>query len=228
MLRLLGRLLLVGAVLGGLVGGALLVVLPTTSEAPAPLSVEGIDGSQPVVVVVRGWLWDPASRDQDGPLEWFPAQVNEGLGDRIGLSASFVQFDWSRVPTELVAAAADFRAWATAISEAGLDSGRCVSFVGHSAGAAMVYDAAATGTRMGYMGTLGLPTAGSRKPEGVDVWANFYTTSHIDDVAGRLWGPSMGADVNIDLHRTHKEFWGDERVVAESVDAIVSVWNSCP
>lgn len=149
------------------------------------------------------------------------------LFDAYGIQADFRAYDWSRVPKDVLSATGDFTHFANALSAKAEQMGRCVAFVGHSAGAAIVYKAAAEGVRMGYMGTLGLPTFGRGKPRAVGIWGNFYTSTHVDDVAGFLWGSRMGADVNVNLRSAHKDFWEAEAVWNHTAAGIAATWRSC-
>lgn len=191
-------------------------------------SLPEIDTERPVTVVVRGWLWDPSSRMSLAPLEHFPERVNEILDRRYGLGTQIVQYDWTRLPKDVFAAGDSFTAYAHAVSERVHAGGRCANFVGHSAGAALVYQAAARGVRMGYMGTLGLPTFGRGRPGTVTMWANFYTTTHPDDIAGKLWDANVAADVSIDLKEKHRDFWGADEVTEITADGIAYSWQTCP
>jgi hypothetical protein len=177
-------------------------------------------------VIVRGWLWDPQSRRNPTPLTYFPERVNESLRARYGLETTLYQYRWSRIPKDLPAATRDFVAFAGALSERAARQGRCVNFIGHSAGAAIVYAAAAEGVRMGYMGTLGLPTVGSARPPSITRWTNFYTTDS-KDLAGVLWGREMGADRNVRAGAPHKELWSSPQVIDGSADGIAVAWTSC-
>lgn len=188
-------------------------------RAPA-VELPRFETGRPVAVLVRGWLWDSSSRREARPLEMFPQRLESLLADQYGMSVQIVQFEWSRVPTLIVGESKKFTAYAKAFSEAVTQSGGCINFIGHSAGAAMVYNAAAHHVAMGFMGTLGLPTIGAGKPESVERWANFYTSAHKDDIAGRWWGPNMRADVNIDLRMPHRDFWESPEVAGVSADAI--------
>ncbi|HEY8200820.1 MAG TPA: hypothetical protein VII47_05670 [Actinomycetota bacterium] len=177
-------------------------------------------------MIVRGWLWDPQSRRNPTPLTYFPERVNESLRARYGLETTLYQYRWSRIPKDLLAATRDFVAFAGALSERAARQGRCVNFIGHSAGAAIVYAAAAEGVRMGYMGTLGLPTVGSARPPSITRWTNFYTTDS-KDLAGVLWGREMGADRNVRAGAPHKELWSSPQVIDGSADGIAVAWTSC-
>jgi hypothetical protein len=157
---------------------------------------------------------------------YFPEQLNAALMGRLGLESSVIQYRWSRLPKDLPAATRDFAAFAQALAEKAARSGRCVNFVGHSAGAVIVYSAATRGVRMGYLGTLGLPTVGSAKPGSVTQWTNFYTVdSH--DLAGMLWGKGMAADSNVDAGAPHKDLWSSRAVIDRSADGIAGAWAGC-
>jgi hypothetical protein len=210
------------------------VALASWSIGPGPFvislandDVPGIDPSRPLTVVVRGWLWDPTSRRVTAPLQVFPQQVNEILQREHGLTTRIVQYDWSRLPKDIFSASDDFTSYARKLSEVAAVYGQCVNFVGHSVGAAVVYGAAVQGVRMGYMGTLGLPTFGTSKPPSVAVWGNFYTTTHERDLAGMLWASQMAADVNVDLQMPHRDFWGAKEVAETTADGIAGSWNRC-
>lgn len=212
--------------------GSLLILVAFSTEpggaVGAAAAPDALEFDRPVVIVVRGWLWDPASRRESRPLVWFPSQVNRLMEEEHETKVTFLQYPWSRIPTDIGEASAAFSEYAQEVSHRARREGRCINFMGHSAGAAMVYRAAAEGVPMGYMGTLGLPTRGAEKPGAVTYWANFYTTSHIEDVAGLLWGASAAADVNIDLRTQHKDLWARTQVVEETVQGIMGAWDSCP
>lgn len=197
-----------------------------TSAFERPSEVT-FDPARPLTVVVRGWLWDPTSRRVTAPLQVFPQQVNETLQRDYGLTTQIVQYDWSRLPKDIFSANDDFTSYARRLSEMAAVYGQCVNFVGHSVGAAVVYGAAVQGVRIGYMGTLGLPTFGTSKPPSVAVWGNFYTTTHERDLAGMLWASQMAADVNVDLQMPHRDFWGAKEVAETTADGIARSWNRC-
>jgi hypothetical protein len=212
--------------------GSLVILAAFSSEPGGPVGAasppDALEFDRPVVIVVRGWLWDPGSRRESGPLVWFPSQVNRIMEEEYETEVAFLQYPWSRIPTDIGEASASFSEYAGEVARQAGEEGRCINFMGHSAGAAMVYRAAAEGVPMGYMGTLGLPTRGAEKPGEVTYWANFYTTSHIEDVAGLLWGGSAAADVNVDLRTQHKDLWARMPVVEETVEGIATAWESCP
>lgn len=207
----------------------------SASEAPRPkpasveagdLDLPAIDASRPVTVIVRGWLWDPQSRLDPPPLTYFPKKLKERLESHHGLQTTIYQYRWSRIPKDLPVAIRDFVAFADALGRRAAAQGQCVNFIGHSAGAAIVYAAAAEGTHMGFLGTLGLPTAGSVRPPSVSRWTNFYTTD-TKDLAGVLWGRGMGADRNVHAGAPHKELWSSSQVIDESADGIAAAWATC-
>lgn len=220
---------------GGFVLATLLLAGPMAPAAPPreetqsiiPIQAPAFDHARPTIVLVRGWLWDPSSRRLTAPLEQFPERVNEILQREHGLTADFVKYQWTRVPKDVFRASVEFTNFARGFSESARSSGRCLGFVGHSAGAAMVYRSAANGVRMGYMGTLGLPTFGSGKPKSVVLWGNFYTDAHLDDVAGWAWARQMGADLNVNLGRSHREFWAAPEVARVTADAVARTWDRC-
>lgn len=215
--------LLVATVLGVFLGAVVLFgALSPDLTAPKPAS---IPSDRPTLVLVRGWLWDPSSRSSSGQLEMFPGTVESILSSDYGLEPEFLTYEWSRIPKDVFKASRQFGDFAANLSQS-VDS-ECLGFIGHSAGAAIVYRAAASGVPMGFMGTLGLPTFGSAKPAGVGVWANFYTDTHVDDIAGWGWGEQMAADVNINLKMPHREFWGAPEVAQVTADSIAKVWQSC-
>jgi hypothetical protein len=160
------------------------------------------------------------------PLSYFPDEVNGDLRRRYGLETQLYQYEWSRLPKDLPAASMDFAVWARALDERAAASGHCVNFVGHSAGAAIVYSAAAQGVRMGFMGTVGLPTMGRSKPGSVTQWTNFYTFD-THDPAGILWGKGMAADRNVQVSTRHKEMWSSKAVSEGAVDGIATAWTNC-
>ncbi|MGH2703554.1 MAG: hypothetical protein ACRDJ4_00215 [Actinomycetota bacterium] len=216
--------------LAGLAALALLVVRPG-ADSPQVLPPSGVplsfDLNRPVTILVRGWLWDPKSRLSSGRLEVFPSRVNDILQARYGMTTQVYEWRWSRNPSELPAAGRAFTARARGVAAEVAPSGHCANFVGHSAGAAIVFKGGADGVPMGYMGTLGLPTAGRSKPASVMTWANFYTSSHLDDIAGWGWGKGMGADLNIDLSVPHNRLWDTEQTAAISAEEIVRSWRDC-
>ncbi|MBW3589669.1 MAG: hypothetical protein KY429_09650 [Actinobacteria bacterium] len=200
---------------------------PSQSEPRFSVAAPEFDPRIPLTVVVRGWLWDPDSRKGTPDLVVFPSQLNGHLESRHSLSTEIVQWDWSRLPADVFAARKELGLYARSAGERAAEVGRCVNFVGHSAGAALVFSVAADGNRMGYMGTLGLPTLGRGKPSSVTRWANFYTTSHSEDVAGRAWAARMGADVNVDLQMPHRDFWESDEAARITADGIAAAWTEC-
>lgn len=197
-----------------------------SNQAERPnASVASIDPGRPVLVVVRGWLWDPSSRRNSPDLTQFPSKLRSRLLETAGVEPQVIQYQWSRIPKDLPAESNNFTAWAHALTRS-LPSG-CVSFMGHSAGAAMIFRAAADGVSMGYMGTLGLPTVGAGKPRSVTTWANFYTDTHIDDIAGALWAKNMRADINHNLEMRHSEFWESDPAIEITAQGIYEVWANC-
>lgn len=230
--RLLAGLVLL-AVLSALgPGGALLFVGSSgrAADRMVPVGDEAVsfDSSRPLTVVVRGWLWDPESRARPAPFGFgsFASGANEVLRADHGIHGRFVDYRWSRIPVDLPGANEEFLAYARSVAKRAERAGRCVNFIGHSAGAAMVYNAAARGVRMGYMGTLGLPT-GVAKPSSVTEWANFYTTTHERDLPGLLWAGGMRADINFDLAMPHRDFWSSGTVVRTTADGIARSWQHC-
>ena len=213
-------------------GGSSLVARPGSASEPEPAPLPAgpplpeVDASRPLTVVVRGWLWDPASRVDPPGLVYFPDELNRALAGRLGVGTALVQYRWSRLPKYLPSATRALTAYARALSDKAAAQGRCVNFIGHSAGAVIVYAAATQGVRMGYMGTLGLPTAGSMKPASVTQWTNFYTVDR-KDLAGVLWGSGMAADRNVNTGAPHKELWSSSAVIAGSADGIAAAWNGC-
>jgi hypothetical protein len=205
----------------------------TASESqprPIPAAASPVppdfDSARPLTVVVRGWLWDPESRVDPPALSYFPDELNVALRERYGVETQLYQYKWSRLPKDLPAASRDFAVWARALAERAAASGRCVNFVGHSAGAVIVYSAAARGVPMGFMGTLGLPTMGRFKPGSVTQWTNFYTVD-THDPAGTLWGKGMAADRNIQASAPHKEMWSSRAVIEGAADGIATAWTNC-
>jgi hypothetical protein len=195
----------------------------TAADVPVP----DVSAERPLLIVVRGWLVDPASRATTDPLYLFPTGVNRLLEER-GLPAmDFVQYDWSRVPQDLLATAPAFVEFARAVADAAAATGRCVNFVGHSAGAMLVYRAAASGVPMGFMGTIGLPTPTAGRPASVTEWDNFYTTGYVGDLPGWLWGARDGADQNLDLGVAHRDMWKSEDLARAAADGIEKAWSSC-
>ncbi len=202
-------------------------VSPSGTEPRFAVEAPDFDPGIPLTVVVRGWLWDPLSRKGTPDLVVFPSQVNDYLKSRHGLSTQIVQWDWSRLPADVFVARRELGLFAKSAGERAGKIGRCVNFVGHSAGAALTYSVAADGIRMGYMGTLGLPTGGRIKPSSVTQWANFYTTTHSEDLAGRAWAARMGADTNVDLQMPHRDFWESDEVARITADGIAAAWSDC-
>ena len=192
--------------------------MSTTGLAP-------IDPSRPVLVVVRGWLWDPSSRRNSPELTQFPMKLRSRMLETSGVEPQVIQYQWSRIPKDLPMESDNFTDWAQSLTGS-LPRG-CVSFMGHSAGAAMIFRAAAKGVPMGYMGTLGLPTVGAGKPRSVTTWANFYTDTHIDDIAGALWAKNMKADINQNLEMNHSEFWESDPAVEITAQGISRIWDAC-
>lgn len=187
----------------------------------------GLSAERPLAVLVRGWLWEPDSRLHSGPLRAFPSNFGDEIAALVDGGARLVEYRWSRDPRDLARARSDFTADARAISALASSRGRCPSFIGHSAGAAMVYEAAARGVPMGFMGTLGLPVAARSKPPAVWRWANFYTSTHAEDVPGMLWGNSMPADVNLDLAVEHKQMWGSREAARIAAEGVAGAWRGC-
>lgn len=194
---------------------------------PANPPVPDIPTDKPLTILVRGWLWDPSSRRVTSPLVVFPSSVNDILRKEYGLETVYYQFDWTRIPKDVFGATDEFAVFAKRVGERAARAGVCVNFVGHSAGAMMVYRAAADGVQMGYMGTLGLPTFGAAKPPSVTMWVDFYTDSHIDDLAGWMWGSHIGSDLNVDLKIPHRDFWGAPEVQRASAAGIALAWATC-
>lgn len=217
--------------LSGLILGAAVWVTFGGPRSSVPerfaTTAPSFDSDRPLTVVVRGWLWDPSSRKGTPPLVVFPEQVNSHLKADLGLTTQVVQWDWSRVPPHVFAARRELGLYARSAGERAGRAGHCVNFLGHSAGAALVYGAAVDGVQMGYMGTLGLPTSGRGKPGSVMHWANFYTTTHDEDVAGKVWGAGMKADVNVDLRMSHRDFWESEEMARVTADGIARAWQTC-
>ena len=200
---------------------------PNELEPRFAVAAPDFDPGIPLTIVVRGWLWDPESRKGTPELVVFPSQVNDHLQRTHGLSTEIVQWDWSRLPADVFAARKELGLYARSAGERAAEVGRCVNFVGHSAGAALIYSVATDGIRMGYMGTLGLPTLGREKPFSVTRWANFYTTTHSEDLAGRGWAARMGADVNVDLQMSHRDFWESDEAARITADGIAASWSNC-
>jgi len=200
---------------------------PSEPEPRFAVAAPDFDPRIPLTIVVRGWLWDPESRKGTPELVVFPSQLNTHLQSRHDLSTQIVQWDWSRLPAEVFAARKELGLYAQSAGERAGTMGRCVNFVGHSAGAALIYSVAADGIQMGYMGTLGLPTVGRGKPSSVNEWANFYTTTHSEDLAGRAWAARMGADTNVDLQMSHRDFWESDEAARITADGIAAAWANC-
>jgi hypothetical protein len=198
-----------------------------TAGGDAP-QVPSVPADHPLTVLVRGWLWDASSQGRAKvPVRLFQPRVNEILEQQIGKTSDFFDYQWSRLPKDVWPESVRFVKWASALSEQAAEEGRCVNFVGHSAGAAFVYRAAGEGVQMGFLGTLGLPTFGRGRPEHVDNWTNFFTSSHTNDIAGRLWGKQMAADQNVDLRQEHRYFWFAEPVASASAAGIGQAWTDC-
>ncbi|HVF11954.1 MAG TPA: hypothetical protein VNA87_02600 [Actinomycetota bacterium] len=197
-----------------------------SDEAPRIIPIAASpDPDGPVLVVVRGWLWDPSSRRNSPDLTRFPSELKARLLETDGVEPQVIQYPWSRIPKDLPQESNNFTAWAHGLTRS-LPAG-CVSFMGHSAGAAMIFRAAAEGVPMGYMGTLGLPTVGADKPRSVTTWANFYTDTHIDDLAGVFWAKNMRADINHNLRMRHSEFWESDPAIEITARALSEVWADC-
>lgn len=226
---LLASILLLGVLTAVLLGAGLMLVLGTglAGSQPPPPAFPDIPSDRPLTILVRGWLWDPSSRRVTAPLVEFPRAVNDILQQEHGIATAYHQFDWTRVPRDIFGATDRFTDYARKVTEAARRKGTCVNFVGHSGGAMMIYWAAAEGVPMGYMGTLGLPTVGARKPSSVAVWTNFYTDNHIDDIAGWMWGRHIGSDANFNLKIPHRDFWGAEEVHRASAGGIARAWAVC-
>jgi hypothetical protein len=193
---------------------------------PAGVALPSADPAKPLTVVVRGWLWDPESRKNPPELTYFPAQLNKTLRKRYGLETTVYQYRWSRIPRDLPTASRDFTEFAKAVAARAAESGQCVNFIGHSAGALMVYSAADRGVPMGYMGTVGLPNVGSSKPVSVAHWINYFTKDP-HDLPGILWGSSTAADRNVEAILLHKEMWKARAVIQGSADGIAQAWGTC-
>lgn len=182
-----------------------------------------------MTVLVRGWLMDGSSLGEAAePNQLFQPTVKEVLQSQYGVTGDFYDYGWSRLPKDVLAESVRFSRWAADLSDRAAGQGRCVNFVGHSAGAAFVYRAASQGTQMGFLGTLGLPTFGRGRPENVSRWTNFFTSSHPDDIAGKLWANGMDADINIDLKQEHRDFWFAREVGEVSAQGIGQAWSICP
>lgn len=213
-----------------LLTGVLLTTIFGTGLAgaqPAIPPVPEVGVERPLTIIVRGWLWDPSSRRKSNPLVEFPTRVNAALDQRHGLQTDYLQFDWTRIPKDVFGATDGFVRWARMVAGRAAMSRVCVNFVGHSGGAMMIYWAAAEGVQMGHMSTLGLPTLGAEKPPTVDSWANFYTDTHLDDIAGWMWGRNIGSDENVNLKMPHRDFWGAPAVHRASADGIAHAWREC-
>lgn len=197
-----------------------------SSSSPSPPRSTDFDPERPILILVRGWLWDPLSRKEVPPLE-FASQMNEFLQQEQVTGTVIVEWRWSRVPADIFDADREFTSFARAANAEAARSGHCVNYLGHSAGAALVYSAASHGVRMGYMGTLGLPTRGSARPGSVMQWENFYTSTQSNDIEGRFWASDMAADHNIDLKMPHRNFWESSEVARITAVGIARSWNEC-
>lgn len=208
---------------------ALVAVLRgTTSHARAAPSIPAVPKDRPTTVLVKGWLWDASTRGSSwAPIRDFQPRVNEILQAEHGYSTSLIEYQWSRLPRDVVREGDRFTQWAARLSEQAGGS-ECINFVGHSAGAAFVYKAATQGVPMGFMGTLGLPTFGQGRPAKVHHWANFFTSTHPDDIAGKLWGQTIAADSNVDIGQEHRRFWTSPEVARTSAERIAQAWEDCP
>jgi hypothetical protein len=191
------------------------------------MALPEVSADRPLTILVRGWLVDPANRAESGELALFPAKVNKELAARGIPATDFVQYDWSRVPKDLLASADSFATFARELAASAAAKGRCVSFVGHSAGAMMVYRAAGEGVPMGFMATIGLPTPTAGHPGSVAVWGNFYSHSYISDLPEALWGPDADADINVDLSTSHKDMWRSAALAQAAADGIAKAWTTC-
>lgn len=181
----------------------------------------------PLTVLVKGWLWDANSRGSSwAPIRDFQPRVNEILEAEHGYPTTLIEYQWSRLPRDVVRESNRFTQWARQLSEQSTDR-PCINFIGHSAGAAFVYNAASQGVPMGFMGTLGLPTFGQGRPPKVHRWANFFTSAHPDDIAGKLWGQTIAADLNVDIGQEHRRFWTSPEVARTSADGIAQAWVDC-
>lgn len=218
--------LLSAALVGGLT--AIAVGIPSRdSEAQAIPVVPSVPSDRPLTILVKGWLWDASTRGSSwAPINDFQPRVNQVLQTNHGYSTKLFEYPWSRLPSDVFDESKRFTVWATQFSKRSED-GRCVNFVGHSAGAAFVYRAASQGVPMGFMGTLGLPTFGQGRPAKVRQWTNFFTSSHPDDFAGRIWGSTIAADQNVDIGQEHRRFWTSPEVAQTSADGIARAWKDC-
>ena len=198
--------------------------LVTTNARPLPK----IPLDRPLTVLVRGWLWDGASQGRAKvPVRLFQPRVNQILDEKIGVTSDFYDYGWSRLPKDVFPESVRFVRWANSVTKKAAADGRCINFVGHSAGAAFVYRAASQRVHMGYLGTLGLPTFGRERPPDVQHWTNFFTSSHPDDIAGRMWGRQIAADENVDLKQEHRNFWFDKTAASSSAEGIAQAWTDC-
>lgn len=227
MKRLALRLALLSVLVAAVPAAGLAIASRRPAARLAAPALPEVSADHPLVVLVRGWLWEPASREGSPRLEVFPNSLNRLLGSEHGIAADVVEYEWSRIPVDLFRAGWAFEEWAEAVAGRAGEDGRCVAFVGHSAGAAIVYNAAAQGVRMGYLGTLGLPSAGRQRPSSVGVWANFYTTTHGKDFAGSIWGGRIRSDLNVDLAVPHSRFWQQEATARVTADGIARTWRGC-
>lgn len=198
---------------------------PTAITHSSPTDATFLDRDRPVLVLVRGWLWDPSSRRNSPDLTKFPIKLRSKMLETSGVEPQVVQYRWSRIPKDLAMESDRFTLWARELTRNSRKG--CVSFMGHSAGAAMIFKAAAEGIPMGYMGTLGLPTVGAAKPRSVTTWANFYTDTHVDDIAGVLWADKMRADINYNLRMRHGEFWESAAAVEITARQMADAWAGC-
>lgn len=199
----------------------------SSAAAHNRLRVPAVPEDRPLTVLVKGWLWDASTRGSSwAPIRDFQPRVNEILETEHGYSTKLFEYPWSRLPRDVVGEGNRFTRWAAQLSSR-VGNGQCINFVGHSAGAAFVYNAASQGVPMGFMGTLGLPTFGQGRPQEVHQWANFFTSAHPDDIAGRLWGQTIAADLNVDIGQEHRRFWTSPEVARTSAEGIAEAWEDC-